>query len=353
MGISLKKIANNRILRHVVFWIAIVVFLSIPYCTKGGMCFQYSMETLLLVPAWIFFVYILIYLLIPKFLIKKKYFAFFILFILSTAVTMMMWRMIQFYISQEIFYADSEERWEFWSFLYFFYGLISVYVVAGIAATIKLVRQALKTNKQNQLLVQEKLEAELKLLKSQIHPHFLFNTLNNLYALALDNSEKSAEGILKLSGLLHYMLYDCNAPLVLLKKEIKLIEDYISLEKLRYSKRLKVQFDIVGTTDNKMIPPMIILPFVENAFKHGTSKHLQKARINITLNTENQKLILIVENSKSSGISNDESGYEEGIGLNNVSRRLELLYPGNHTLNIKDDDDKFTVYLEIDYNETF
>jgi len=353
MGNHFKKIVNNKILQHIIFWITIVVFLSIPYCTKAGQCFQLSMEILLLTPAQIFFVYVLIYLLIPKFLIKKKYVLFFVSFILTTAAALMILRMIQFYITSKIFYADTKDGWEFWAFLYFFYGLISIYVVAGIAATIKLVRQTLISNKQNQLLVQQKLEAELKLLKSQIHPHFLFNTLNNLYALALDNSEKSAKGILKLSGLLHYMLYDCNAPLVMLKREIQQIEDYISLEKLRYSNRLEVEFDIVGKTDNKMIPPMIILPFVENAFKHGTSKHLQKASIYINLSAENHRLHLIVKNSKSPVISNDESGYTKGIGLRNVRRRLELLYPDNHTLDIKDEENKFTIYLDIDFKESF
>ena len=353
MGEGVKKIVNNKILQHIVFWIAIVVFLSIPYCTQEGQCFQLSMEILLLTPSQIFFVYILIYGLIPRFLIKKKYLLFFFLFILSSAAALMILRMIQFYITSNLFYADTKDEWKFYSFLHFFYGLMSIYIAAGIAATIKLVKQTLKNNKKTQLLAQQKLEAELKLLKSQIHPHFLFNTLNNLYALALHDSGKSAEGILKLSGLLHYMLYECNASRVLLKREIKQIEDYISLEKLRYSKRLKVEFDIIGNIIDKMIPPMIILPFVENAFKHGTSKHLQKAWINISLKSESNKISLIVQNSKSTEVSSDESGYTKGIGLKNVKRRLELLYPGKHNLELNDEENKFTVCMEIYLEETF
>jgi len=197
-------------------------------------------------------------------------------------------------------------------------------------------------------LNKEKLDAELKFLKSQIHPHFLFNTLNNLYALTLRNSPKSSEVVLKLSNLLDYMLYECNVPLIPLRKEIKQIKNIIELERMRYSDRLMVSFTASGDVSNKMLPPLLMLPFIENAFKHGVSKEIEESFISIDLNVKDDHLVLRVENSKSDDLdSRQESDYAKGIGLWNVRRRLELIFGTNYNLQVFNEEEVFMIVLQV------
>ncbi len=345
----IKKIYQNRIVQHTIFWLLFIFFQSTPYLTVEGKWFQLFLEIAMVVPSQMLMVYTVIYLLIPRFLLTGKYMKFSLSLLGILIISMLLYRSIQMFVNGPIFYPEKEGDWIFFSPLYLIYGLFPLFIVTGFAATIKLTKRAFYNIRQTQQLSKEKLEAELKLLKSQIHPHFLFNTLNNLYALALDNSEKSADGILRLSDLIHYMLYDCNASLVSLDKEVQLIEDYISLETLRYSDRLQVDFNITGESRKKLVPPMIILPFVENAFKHGTSKHLQKALIVIDLVVENERMKLQVTNSKPTVKVNEDGSYTEGIGLKNVKRRLDLLYGSSYILYIDDQETTFTIKLEIEF----
>jgi len=195
--------------------------------------------------------------------------------------------------------------------------------------------------------MQEKLESELKFLKSQIHPHFLFNTLNNLYALTLDKSDKAPEVVVKLSDLLSYMLYECNVAFVPLEKEMQLLNDYLELEKIRYRNELKTDFDVNGRVAGKQVAPLLLLPFVENAFKHGLSKNIKNPWLNITLDIEDYSLIFKVENNKPVVDQTDETGYTEGIGLKNVRRRLDLIYPNGYQLNVENGKDLFSIKLSI------
>jgi len=345
----IKKIYQNRIVQHVTFWLLFILFQSTPYLTLEGKWLQALLEITMVSPSQMLMVYVVIYLLIPRYLFMRKYMKFLLSVLGTLVISMLFYRSIQIFINGPLFYPEKEHDWIFFNPLYLIYGLFPLFIITGFAATIKLVKRAFNNIRQTQQLSNEKLEAELKLLKSQIHPHFLFNTLNNLYALALDNSQKTAKGILRLSDLLHYILYDCNASLVSLDKEVKLIKDYISLETLRYSDRLQVDLNVIGESRNKLVPPMIILPFVENAFKHGTSKHLQKALITINLTVEEKRLILLVENSKPSGKLNEGNGYAEGIGLKNVKRRLDLLYGSSYSMLIDDQENTFSINLEVEF----
>ena len=219
-------------------------------------------------------------------------------------------------------------------------------VVVG-AAFIKLLIQWYNSKQQNQLLAQENLETELKFLKSQIHPHFLFNTLNNLYALTLKKSDKAPETVLRLSELLDFMLYDCNASKINLDKELHIVKSYIDLEELRYNDSVYIQFDITGETTKIEIAPLLILPFVENCFKHGISEQTDKSWIKISLDVNDNLLTLLAENSRSNKSQEENNGYKEGIGIENVRRRLQLLYPGKHKLEIKKDNHIHSVKLEL------
>lgn len=191
----------------------------------------------------------------------------------------------------------------------------------------------------------ERLTAELNFLKAQINPHFLFNTLNNLYYLAYTKSENTTEVIAKLSQMMRYMIYDSNHPRVLLNKEIEYMQNYISLERLRLNNQIPINFKIEGNTDNISIAPLIFITFLENAFKHGVVNNNPKAWVDILIQLSGAECTYTVKNSKAKTGSN--STEKSGIGLQNVERRLQLSYPDNYKINVEENDDFYFVQLNL------
>nr|WP_237488268.1 histidine kinase [Hufsiella ginkgonis] len=189
----------------------------------------------------------------------------------------------------------------------------------------------------------EKLTAELSFLKSQINPHFLLNSLNNIYSLAYQRSEKTAEAVLKLSEIMKYMLYESNDMRVPISKEIHYLENYVELQKIRLKDSAFVELDVEGDVSQTIVP-LILIPFIENAFKHGViNDRANPVRIRVRATTG--KLLIRVSNKKNQYSNKDDTG---GIGLHNVSRRLALLYPGRHHLVINEDTDQYTCELSLD-----
>ncbi len=192
----------------------------------------------------------------------------------------------------------------------------------------------------------EKLIAELNFLKAQINPHFLFNTLNNLYYLAYSQSPNTTEVIAKLSQMMRYMIYDTNQPKVLLRKEIEYMESYISLERLRLNNQIPVQFNVKGNIDEVWITPLVLITFLENAFKHGVSNSNSDSWVNVDIEVKGKECVFSVENSKRS-VPVQQSHEKSGIGLQNVQRRLELSYPERYHLDVKDSTDRYSVKLNL------
>ena len=193
----------------------------------------------------------------------------------------------------------------------------------------------------------EKFQTELKALKGQIHPHFLFNSLNNLYALSLRNSTDLPNMILKLSDLLRYMIYEVEDDFIPLKKEVEHLENYIDLQKIRLNDHQQVSFQLKGTIGEQKIAPLIFINFIENAFKHGISSSNQPNEIKIKIHTDGEKVLLEVKNSKPSSSELENSKGSTGIGLENVKRRLEMRYPEAHELHIFEDNAHFNVHLSL------
>jgi len=191
------------------------------------------------------------------------------------------------------------------------------------------------------------LQSELNLLKAQLHPHFLFNTMNNLYALSVEKSAKTSEGIAKISELLRSILYECNEVEIELEKEIRLIENYIDLEKMRYGNRLSLKFEVVGPTSDKKIAPMLFFTFVENCFKHGSSVDPGHPYIDIKITANDNELLFLAENSKYENHNNKREIKNEGIGLKNVQKRLNIIYREKYNLHISEVRNKFNVSLSI------
>ncbi len=200
---------------------------------------------------------------------------------------------------------------------------------------------------EKQLLQTQTIQSELRFLKSQINPHFLFNTLNNLYALTLKKSDKAPEIVLKLSEIMRYMLYECNERQVPLEREVQYIHNYLDLERLRQPKG-DIRLTIEGSISDQMIAPLIFVPFLENSFKHGLNHHAQGGGyVHLHLRVEGKHLEFFIENSKPDPPPPAGRPGDGGIGLANVRQRLDLLYPGKYALKIQEDPKRYTVILRI------
>ncbi len=217
---------------------------------------------------------------------------------------------------------------------------------SGLIFIIKSVKSQLNAKEREKNLIKEKLETELKFLRNQTNPHFLLNTLNNIYGLTIEKSDDAPAALMRLSELLRFMLYESNSNLIKLIDEIKILEDYLALETMRYSERLIVTFEKKIENDDYKITPLLLLPFIENAFKHGISETRFESFIDISISIQNGVLSFIIENSKDMNECNKSI---INIGLNNVKRQLELTY-SEYSLDIKNGDNQFKVVLNVNLN---
>lgn len=223
---------------------------------------------------------------------------------------------------------------------------MSAIFLSSFLAMLKFLEDWFQLEATRQEVINEKLSAELRFLKAQINPHFLFNTLNNLYYLAYTQSPNTTEVIAKLSQMMRYMIYDSNHQKVPLNKELEYMQNYISLENLRLNDQIPIKFDIEGSPEQVLITPLILITFLENAFKHGVGNNNPNAWVNISLTIGRNSCIYTVENSKLP--TPPLPGEKSGIGLQNVRRRLELSYPAQYELIEEDRKDSYFVQLKLD-----
>lgn len=342
--------ATNRVVFHFVFWASYLVYEGIIWGMVDGEYAERSAFAAVELPIKIAATYFTLYVLIDRLLILQKY----ALFVWWLAISMVCFgvllRAAGYYTLYPVFYPEGLKL----PLLYppkLLIAIFSIYSVAGIVAAFHVVKHWHTHQQEAQLLEKEKIESELTILKSQINPHFLFNTLNSLYVLTLHQSKNAPDLVHKLSGLMSYMLYDSNQPEVALKKELEYIENYIALERFRYESLLDISVNIYIPVEGVRIAPLLILPFVENCFKHGvTNKSASWIRIDV--DARENTLILKVENSKP-----DEhllpSKRISGIGLQNVRKRLDLIYPGRYDLQLIDEEDSYLVILELPLDTPF
>jgi len=282
-----------------------------------------------------------IYLILPYYLKKRKLILsliaeILVLFISTLAERIFMRNLYSLEITLDSLFSLS-----------FLYLLMETNFMVAVAVAIKILKKLFDQQEEKHDLEKRNLKTELNLLKAQLHPHFLFNTMNNLYALSVEKSSRTSEGIAKISNLLRCVLYDCNDLEVPLQQEIKLIENYIDLEKLRYGDRLNMNFEVKGEINNIKIAPMLLFTFVENCFKHGSSNDPEVPYIRILLNIFNNNIEFIAENSKPHSIKRVKRITGGGIGLQNVKKRLEIIYRNNFELNIQNLTNSFRVSLNI------
>lgn len=340
---SPEGIFKHRILLHILFWLMVLVYFTLGYGKPG----RYGTEvvrSLMFLPHQIVMTYIFFYFLIPRFLLKKKFLQFAVWGIVVSILGMSFSYIVTFKILPLLGYVD--KLMTVWN-----PGLamLGQFTILGFAVSIKLAKYWYQQKQETMELQQQKLSAELQLLKSQVHPHFLFNTLNNLYSFTLHESHKAPEIVLKLSQLLRFMIYESKAPLIPLGSEIGILKDYIELEQLRYGNRLDMSLSFTGDIHGKMIPPLLLLPLIENSFKHGTSRQLDQCWISLDLHVDSNKLDMKLVNSLDPNATPVEG--HKGLGLQNVKRRLELLYPGRFSFQVTKEAEIFLVHLKLELDE--
>jgi sensor histidine kinase YesM len=295
---------------------------------------------------------VIIYWLIPSFLLKRKYLPFFLLYCCWTSISLTLIFLDENYVFGPFFGTPAQHYTllEAYRQIFSLNNFLDMHIFTMLCVFGKLFKYWYLEQQQKQQVEKQKIIAELELLKAQLHPHFLFNTLNNLYTLVYEKSDRAPKMLMRLSGLLSYVLYECKADEVLLSKEITVIKDYVSLEKERYGDRLDISLNFSGDIEDKLIAPMLLQPFIENAFKHGTAEQLGKVWMSIDLSVKKCQMHFKIINSCENNI--DLATQKKGIGIENVKKRLELLYPGRYQLNNSREDDVYLVTLQIELYDT-
>ena len=347
----LDRILQNRVLTHFLFWLLVWIIAPI----SSDQSITETREALIFrgigMPIKMAAAYFLAYYQIPRLLQEKKYIQFALSFLLSTVLLTFVYRINNVYIAETLAGSPHPKESIPRMISEFEYTVLSyfprVYFFAFIFLFIKTVKNRAAVKHRMEILQREKATAELNFLKAQIHPHFLFNTLNNLYVLTLDKSDSAPDLVVRLSEMLDYMLYQCKEEKVGICKELELLKNYIDLEKLRYGDRL--QLDVESNIDDPqtLIAPLILVSIVENAFKHGVSGTIKRAVIKVHLRVSEGNIYFRVYNTKPSVTQRDSMNYKKGIGLKNVQRQLELIYPDQSTWKIEERDESYEINLWI------
>lgn len=290
----------------------------------------------------ILYCYTVVYWLFPKYYRREKYISFGLGLVLISILQNTLLHLFVYWVPGLLVYQGFIEMSEkIFSHFIMWMGLPTCLLLIAF----KILKDKHQKEIEKTDLIIENTNAELLFLKAQIHPHFLFNTINNIYSFTLNKSPIAAELLAKLTHILRYMTQECATPLVDLDKEFKILNDYIRLESVRYGKRLKLFFEINGDSENKMIAPLLMIPFIENSFKHGASKMLKDPMIKINIQIQDDLLVFNLFNN--TPLISSGKKEKNGLGLSNVTRRLQLLYPNKHHLKIESGEYYFCVKLTI------
>lgn len=348
----LDNVLQNRVLSHILFWCSFLVIFTILGVLDSGTFKPNALSNLAMLPSQIAAAYFLNYYQLPKLLLKKRYFLFFVSIFLSVYFLSAFARFNVVHIVEPFFRENFEQetiKEILLDFIYIFSVYCpAVYAYALIMLAVKAIKTRFEEKHQIEILQKEKATSELKFLKAQIQPHFLFNTLNNLYALTLAKSDLAPKVVLKLSELLDFILYQSDQASISIEKEIELIQGFIDLESLRYGNELDVSFEKRVDDLNTQIAPLVLLPLIENAFKHGVSSDPKNAKIHIDLLVSGNSIKFKVFNTKLNDSVKQVTNTKSGIGTSNLKRQLEINYPNKYTLEIDEKQDSYFVELLID-----
>jgi len=360
MVMKINVLKNKYNLMHLVFWGGYLSLSVFVFSGREEIERALFIGSILMVPQ-VIIAYINMELLIPKFFIRKKYWKYAGYVLLCFVGFYLFYEFVLPMIFQQLGPPQNSDRmlsgerppWMRGNpgrmgrgfRMRMYYSFVQMLAIYFLSTAFKTSQIALKREKEASELKSENLNSELKFLRSQINPHFLFNALNNIYSLSVMKSDKTPDNILKLSDMLRYIIYDCNADRVPLEKEINYINNYIDLQKLKDDQITNIEVDFKESDPKSMIAPMIFIPFIENSFKHSKIEDIKQGWIKIKIQNIDSKLLFVIKNSlPKDKYTKDNVG---GVGLENVKRRLELVYPEKHMLSIESLDHEFTVELEV------
>lgn len=346
MKFSTTNSKSSRILQHVVFWLLSFYVLLKVFQLSDTIAEIDFIYTFMFMLGLIGAVYMNVIYLIPKFLAKQNYIPYCILTIMNLGL----WSFFNIILFEDLidYILPGYYFISYYEFLDILKFTISFVVISTLLKLSKSWFQMVEAENRIVRLESENLNSELKALKLQINPHFLFNSLNNIYSLARKSSPKTGDSILILSDMMRYVLYETKSDYVKLSDEIQFLKNFVELQKLRIDKNSKIELNVDLDNTKLEIAPMILMPFFENSFKHGVKGDVGKTFAKFELKTSKNQLTFSAENNK--GVSNENSN-DHGIGLENVKRRLDILYPDKHELKITENANIFRVNLKLTLNE--
>ncbi|NNE26727.1 MAG: histidine kinase [Saprospiraceae bacterium] len=340
---SVYNLITKRAFYHTLFWLCIGAGIYYLY-NEGSPVDQGALLTGINLVFLALLVYFNLLYLIPNYLTKKKFLTYIGLLVLSALIISPLRDITFFFVFIDDPVAQSAVV-HLENQLLTFVGMLGI---SSSSTLLKITTEWLRDQRNVQVLETQTMQSELNFLKSQINPHFLFNTLNNLYALTLKKSEKAPEIVVKLSEMMRYMLYECNERNVPLEKEVNYLKNYLDLEKLRQGDDARISFQIHGEVTNQQIAPLLFIPFLENSFKHGLTNTIHEGYVNILLDVEEDHVRFEIENSKPETLPAETHKKSGCIGLKNVRRRLNLLYPDQYDLILKDTPRSYSIALDLD-----
>ena len=340
---TFEKVFGGDFMYHAIFWIVFFLFLIVIDQSSLSLV-DNLLDKIVNVLFYGIIVYVNIFYLFPKFMNTGKISTYLTLLFASVLMITPL-KTLTFYgidavdTTMAIFMEKNIKRY-----------FLSIFFMACASSIYKIINDWAQQRREKVDLQRQTLRSELNFLRSQINPHFLFNTLNSLYALTLKKSDKAPEIVLRLSEMMRYMLYECNERYVPLEKEINYIENYLELEKIRHKGKCDISFDMIGEVGNQTIAPLLFIPFIENSFKHGLNSQIIDGYVDIIMNIKDESINMNIKNSKSQSKPKAPSKISGGVGLVNVKRRLNLLYADEYQLNIKDNPNEYAVNIDINLN---
>lgn len=354
---ELLNFLKKPVVYHSTFWVLYFLLNSL----RWGSYFDdyvYSLKSNLIeFPIHIVLVYYNLYFLLPRFFPTQRSRYLLMLFLAILAMSLLRIVLTYEFVTTDIWRESTVKEESLFGLNYILAVFIGELYVVGLTTAIKLGVDWVQTQKLNRELERRNHETELSFLRSQVQPHFFFNTLNNLYSLTLDKSDNAPETVLKLSELMSYVIYSSHKKSIELLKEVKHIQNYIDLEKLRFGNKLDVELELAGDLENCRIPPLILIPFIENSFKHGLHLKNGKIPMRIKLAVKDNALSFTTWNlSSSHSPALAEAPVfqrENGIGIKNTRRRLELTYQENFDLEIIARPESFEISLKVKLDEMY
>ena len=336
---TIEKVFGGDFMYHAIFWTVFFFFLIVS--NQQLTLVDNLLTQIVNVLFYGLIVYVNIYYLFPKFMNTGKISTYLLLLFASVLMitpikTMTFYGVKAVDTSVSIFMNNNIQNF-----------FLSIFFMACASSIYKIINDWAQQRREKVDLQRQTLKSELNFLRSQINPHFLFNTLNSLYALTLKKSDKAPEIVLRLSEMMRYMLYECNERYVTLEKEINYVKNYLELEKIRHKGKCDIEFEMIGEVGSQKIAPLIFIPFIENSFKHGLNSQIVDGYVDIIMNIKDDSINMNIKNSKSQTKPKAPSKISGGVGLVNVKRRLNLLYSEEYQLSIKDTPNEYAVNIDI------